>query len=711
MEKKMKVARVRKKQNTKKELYHFKKVGGNSSKFGIFQKLILGFLIPVAFIVILGIISYRKASDGLISNYENATNNTFNMATRYMAYVFNGIDAIALQYTADSDLDLYTRGLKYSVKEEKLRYVSGMNTKLLNQSDLERFIENIHIIGEEDIRVITSDRENVQGFYNELKKTAGGELLQDTATTNYWTGSHPLIDDKLSINPDTYALSYIRKFSKDNACIAIDISESEVEAFLNELDLGENSIVGLITNDSKEIVIKNASTDKDKQLEKGFRFSTQEYYTKSKQSKDSINSEYVKYQSEKYLYMSSKIGDSGIILCALIPKASFMQQADDIRATTLIVVILACIMAVTVGFIISNGIVHVMNSINLKLQQISEGDLTVKVNVNRKDEFAILVKNITNMLNNMRALIQKVTNVSDLVSSSSVNVMEASKIIAVSNENITRSVDEISSGIDGQAQDSQNCLTQMDELSQKITIVNQNLGESEILIQDMKEMISIGINATEKLTKQSDDTNKITKYVVDNISALEVKTTSIRDIIQVINDIADQTNLLSLNASIEAARAGEAGSGFAVVATEIRNLANKSIQAANEVSGVIDEITKKTLDTVTTAKEAKIVVSMQNEIVDHTIDAFHNMNSGIERLIENLSTISNNMKNMETAREGTLGAVENISAISEETLATSSSIEMTVHNQADSVARLEEASKKMEENAKDLIETVNLFRI
>jgi methyl-accepting chemotaxis protein len=76
-----------------------------------------------------------------------------------------------------------------------------------------------------------------------------------------------------------------------------------------------------------------------------------------------------------------------------------------------------------------------------------------------------------------------------------------------------------------------------------------------------------------------------------------------------------------------------------------------------------------------------------------------------------MSIISSNMRNMETAREGTLGAVENISAISEETLATSSGIEMTVHNQADSVSRLEEASIKMRENAKDLIETVNLFRI
>jgi methyl-accepting chemotaxis protein len=203
----------------------------------------------------------------------------------------------------------------------------------------------------------------------------------------------------------------------------------------------------------------------------------------------------------------------------------------------------------------------------------------------------------------------------------------------------------------------------------------------------------------------------ISKYVVSNIKALEDKTKSISEIIQVINDISDQTNLLSLNASIEAARAGEVGKGFAVVATEIRKLANKSMTAANEIREVIDQITKQTKDTVKTAKEAESVVSLQNDAVSHTIDAFRNMNSGIERLIENLSVIGTNMKNMEAAREGTLLAVENISAISEETLATSSTIENTVHEQSKFVSTLEEAANELGENAKDLNEAINIFRI
>ncbi|MFT4145484.1 MAG: methyl-accepting chemotaxis protein, partial [Mobilitalea sp.] len=595
-----------------------KSSGVHKVRFGILPRLIMGFVIPVAFIIVLGVISYKKASEGLLSNYEQATDNTISMATGYLEYVVSSVDALSVKYSEDKTLSYFTRGLVYTDKQERLSYVMTMNNEFLKTANLEKFIENLHIIASENIPVLTSDMENLYGFYDEFLQSEEGSNLKDDKEY-YWIGSHPLLDENIDLDGEDYAISLVRKFPDSDACIVIDIGADEITAFLKELDLGENSIVALTTAEGKEIIIKSGvaegeSTDTD------FSFLNQEYYNKVKNDTYLKKSEYVEYKSAQHLFMYSKLGDTGLTICALIPKSSFMQQAGEIRITTIIIVFLASILAVTIGIVISKGIGQSLKNINKKLLQVSEGDLTVHVSVKRKDEFAILASNIMDMLNNMRSLIQKMDHVSGLVSVSAANVMEASKSIALSNSNITKAVDEIGKGIEGQAEDSQNSLTQMDELSKKISMVYSNLTEIEGLTEDMKQMVSNGIQTMGLLTKQSEATNDITRYVVNNIEALEEKTKSIADIIQVINDIADQTNLLSLNASIEAARAGDVGKGFAVVATEIRKLAHKSMTASDEIKEVIDKIMQQTADTVVSAKEAQTVVSMQNEAVSQSID-------------------------------------------------------------------------------------------
>jgi len=681
-------------------------------KFGILQKLILGFIVPVLFIVALGVISYSKSSSGLITNYEQSTNNTFNMSTAYMEYVLSSVDALSQQYTGDAELTYYTRGLVNTASQERLNYVTATNNKLLAKIDLEKFIENIHVITNETIPILTSDIENMPGFYSELKENSKSEKFNDPDTASFWIGEHPYVDSELGLDSAKYAFSLVRKFSPDEACIIIDVSTSEIENFLKNLNLGENSIVGLITADGKELLIQNSASEENKlQINETFRFSDQDYFKESSQSANVTGQKYVEYNSQDNLYLYSKIGDTGVTLAVLIPKVNFMKQANDIKTITIIIVILASVVAVTIGTIMSSGIGQCIKDINRKLKQISEGDLTVQVTVKRKDEFNVLARNITYMLNNMRALIQKAASVSGLVSVSAENVMIASRTIAVSSNHISLAIDDIGHGIAEQAEDSQSCLLQMDELSGKITVVNKNLIEIDKTMDNTKQMVAQGIMRMEELNQQSQETNNITKYVVDNVTALQTKSKSIEKIVNLINEITDQTNLLSLNASIEAARAGEAGKGFAVVANEIRHLASQSRNATNEIRRVIEDIANQTADTVATAKEAEGIVSTQNDIVSNTISTFRNMSQGIEQLLDNLVEIGQDMKNIESDRASTLGSFENISAISEETLATSNNISEIVHDQSVSVVTLEDASTILGDNAKELEDAIHMFQI
>jgi methyl-accepting chemotaxis protein len=679
-------------------------------------KLIASFFIPIAFIIILGIVSFHKASSGIEGNYEKATANSINMASEFIRFGFDNVAATSSQYLSDTSITTYLRNNGDNLTLQNTRKTVSNSLAAKKVSD--EFIQNIFMISDASLPIYTTSKLTLEdAFFKGFNENDIGKYLGQNRTKIAWDGQDAYLDEILGTSPEDYSQRLVRYFPGMDAILIIEIKADTINKILADLSFDKAGFLGVVTPDGREII--DISQKEGKENNTGDAavtdsqpiFTGEAFYQEALVADDDRNSGYVDYRGSQYLFMYSKIGDTGSMLCALMPKSTITSQADEIKQITVIIVIVACILAMITAALLSMGIDRTIRGINSKLRQAAKGDLTVEFISKRKDEFHILIDEIQTTFRNMKVLIQHVKQMSSEVSDSSSNVSKTSEQFLKSTGEISGAMHEIEQGIYQQAKDAEECLIQMDNLSRKIELVGENTKEIGQIADNTKKRVIEGTVITDQLNQQTTSTISITIGIVNEIEKLAAKSTSINKIINVINDIANQTNLLSLNASIEAARAGEHGKGFAVVASEIRTLAEQSKSSVNDIQKIIGSIQEDTTNVAETARKAEKVLKLQESAVKNTTDSYHDINESVEKLVVFLDYIAENVNNIEEARVSTLGAIENISAVLEEIAASSNNVSMTSGDQLASVESLNESAGRLNTNADNLVSEVQRFKV
>ncbi|ROR30456.1 methyl-accepting chemotaxis protein [Mobilisporobacter senegalensis] len=668
-------------------------------------ELIGSFLIPVILIIALGIVSYTKASDGMISNFENSSLMTLDMMSEYYELGFKGVTSNAVQLNNSETLqDYYSGDFKNNSMAEENQYKTGKNM-VVTAAVSEEFINDIYVIGSYG-KSMSANSNFKSAIYKEFIDSTEGKTFMELNQGEIWLGEHKSIDASVTKTSKDYFMSLVRRFSvtgKELGYIVIDISNDAILKLLDKTDFGQGSISGVITQDGKEVLKGNYPQE--------YSFASQSFYIEAQKSADTSGLEYVKFNNKSYLFIFKKMETGNTMICSLIPETEVLKQAESVKIITLILVALGVIIALGIGTFMASGISRTIKMANEKLKLVADGDLTVDIKIKRKDEFNILGKSINNMFSSMKILINKMISVSNTTTNSANEVSEASGTLLKTSENIAMAVADIEEGVHQQANDAENCLIQMSGLAQQINSVYENTNEIGESANNTRKSVNDGIIIIDTLSANAKDTSNITQLVIKNIQELNIESKAIAGIIGSINDIAEQTNLLSLNASIEAARAGEAGRGFAVVADEIRKLAVQSAQAASQIGTIIEQIGNKTGKTVEAAKQAGEIVGKQENTLADTITVFQVINKQVEKLTGNLSEISKGIEKIEQAKNDTLGAVESISATSEETAAASTQLGISAESQLKAVEMLNLAAVRLSEDANNLQETANIFKI
>jgi len=670
-------------------------------------RLISAFMVPVAFIIILGVVSYNVASNGIVERYEDSSLQTITMTGEYLKFGLVTIESTSLQYSNDNSISNYFNNDYADNRAEFQNAFTSIERTISIKKAADDFFGNIYLISDKVKSITTNKLEIQSGVLNSLSTAEDGIDLSYIRMRGLWLGENRILDEYLETTPNDYAIRFIIHMSKAPGLIVVDVNKQKVNDILATVDYDESGILAFVTPDGKEIISgKDSSDNSDEKI-----FYGAEFYQSALEAEAKSGAEYVNYKGKSHLFTYAKLGNTGAMVCSLMPNSYITRQARNIGLGTAVISIIAIAAATFTAIVISRGIGKVFNDIITKLKAAAKGDLTVTFETKRKDEFSILVNEIQNTFSNMKELIRHVTAMSADVSESAEHVAKTSELFLKSTKEISSSMNEIEQGVNQQANDAQECLSQMENLSQKIVLVRDNTRDISLVADQAKNSIDEGTKVTENLNKQTESTIEITTDIIKEIELLEEKSISISKIVNVINEIANQTNLLSLNASIEAARAGEYGRGFAVVAGEIRKLAEQSQAAVNDIMLTIRSIQEVTKTTVETAKKVEKELMLQGDAVRATTSSFTDINGSVERLMKYLDDITLNVHDIEEARVSTLGAIENISAVLEEVAASTNTVSQTSDDLISSVETLNSAAETLNQNAELLVDRVNKFKI
>ncbi|NGZ73793.1 methyl-accepting chemotaxis protein [Saccharibacillus alkalitolerans] len=528
------------------------------------------------------------------------------------------------------------------------------------------------------------------------------------ARTRPWYAAALEAKDKITVSPvyvssasGNLVVTFSKATSDGRGVAAVDVALNQIEEIAKNVKIGEKGYVYILDGEKKYVYHPT---------QKAGSKAPDAYYYDQVYTADSGQFRYEYEGSQKQLVFATN-ELTGWKIAGTLYTSEFGEAASGVLNTTLIVIIVALFGGTAVAFPVIRSILVPLRSLNKTTAVIGSGDLTQKVEYTGSNELGQLGQSFNRMVDSLREVIVSVTDTTNQLAASSEELAASSEQTTRATEQIAGYAQDMAEGADAQSLQARSSseagratASGVEEIAASAQAVYATAADTSVKSEEGGRSVGTAI---EQMNSISDTVTSLSQVV----QGLGQRSEQIGDIIRVIHDISSQTNLLALNAAIEAARAGEQGRGFAVVADEVRKLAEQSSQSTKQIEELIGGIQQDIEGVVRSVDSATREVGDGIGVITQTQAIFGEIRESVVLVTEQIQDVFDRSQAISQGTQTMMQAIDGISGVADEASAGTQTIAAAAQETLAAMEEISSSSTALSSMAEELQQTVGRFKV
>ncbi|GAA0381777.1 methyl-accepting chemotaxis protein [Paenibacillus motobuensis] len=662
-------------------------------------RLFLIFFVAIMFFVLsIGILSYQMAKSTIQNNAENSNLQTIVQTSQKLDIILQKYEENLQQTFLDNEMQkaIMNASLMGVSEYDRFTTINDIRNRLNSLVYSSKGVEAVYMMSVDGSLDDISTGSSSQSFFEAARKEPWYDEMSKTVGTRWIK-----VPEKSNGKSTVRLVRSLSSVTTSKRFVLVqDLNVEVLENYLKEINLGDNSKLQIVGTDN---VVVGSS------LEGESGEPTEYDLSKAEGKKGGIRISDANENSVLAVYNNFTAADWKLI--GTVSTAELVKDAKGILLATYIAAAVVALITILIAMWMVRMIAHPLAQLKNLMEEGSRGNLNVRLKTKSQDEIGQLTNSFNVMMEQITELVKQTNHSAKDVLDTATELTQASNKTAISAKEIAIATDEIANGATSLANEAERGNELTENISRQMEQVVQSNKQMEIAAHQVEKSSQQGTVYLNGLLAQTNSTVDIVNSLTEKVDALKSSTSSVMKVLEVMQNITQQTNILSLNATIEAARAGAAGRGFMVVADEIRQLADQSRQSITMVGEITDNIQQEMNETVQALSDASPLFQQQINSVKETSQIFVSVQEQMEGFVKQIEMVTASIDDLNESQNVLSEAMSNVSAVAQQSSATSEEVASLSSEQQTVSDQLVQLSGKLENVSNGLKESLSKFTV